>query len=202
MFIESNRLNQLNKNIFGHGILEMKKLTPDSGRIVMPDPSLPRIKRYKIKSNNPLNYLLMTNVQPQNQLITQTPQEVQPLPEQQENMEVNLNPQEVELYSQKEETQGIKEESIAEPVPIPVVVPETKKFAITDLGENNIMLPPNYGTDDELEYKLINLINEPKENYTFACENQYAKVYKKKVRKIFMKYINIFIYRVKTMFNF
>ena len=202
MFIESNRLNQLNKNIFGHGILEMKKLTPDSGRIVMPDPSLPRIKRYKIKSNNPLNYLLMTNVQPQNQVIAQTPQEVQPLPEQQENMEVNLNPQEVELYSQKEETQGIKEESIAEPVPIPVVVPETKKFAITDLGENNVMLPPNYGTDDELEYKLINLINEPKENYTIASENQYAKVYKKKVRKIFMKYINIFIYRVKTTFNF
>ena len=76
MFIESNKLNQLNKNIFGQGILETKKLTSDSGKMVMPDPSLPKIKRYNIKSNNPLNYLLMTNPQPQNHEIGQIPQEI------------------------------------------------------------------------------------------------------------------------------
>ena len=46
MFIDSTRLSQLNKNIFGHGIFQTKKLIPDSGRMVMPDPSLPKIKRY------------------------------------------------------------------------------------------------------------------------------------------------------------
>ena len=187
MFIEANRLNQLNKNIFGHGILEMKKLTPDSGRMVMPDPSLPRIKRYNIKSNNPLNYLLMTYAQSPNQGLVPNPQESQMPPEPQENINVNVNPEPEELYSQKEEVQEINEQPIAEPIAEPVVEPEpvAKKFAITDLGENNVLLPPNYGTDDELEYKFINLINEPKEHYKFACENDYAKVYKKKVRKIY-----------------
>ena len=165
MFIEANRLNQLNKNIFGHGILEMKKLTPDSGRMVMPDPSLPRIKRYNIKSNNPLNYLLMTNAQSPNQGLVPNQQESQMPPEPQENINVNVNPEPEELYSQKEEVQEINEQPIAEPIAEPVVEPEP--------------------TDDELEYKFINLINEPKEHYKFACENDYAKVYKKKVRKIY-----------------
>ena len=44
MFIERNTLNQLNKDIFGGGINQTKKLTPDFGRMVMPDPSLPKIK--------------------------------------------------------------------------------------------------------------------------------------------------------------
>ena len=121
MFIEANRLNQLNKNIFGHGILEMKKLTPDSGRMVMPDPSLPRIKRYNIKSNNPLNYLLMTNAQSPNQGLVPNPQESQMPPEPQENINVNVNPEPEELYSQKEEVQEINEQPIAEPIAEPVV---------------------------------------------------------------------------------
>lgn len=187
MFIERSRLNQLNKNIFGHGILETKKLIPDSGRIVMPDPSLPKIKRYNIKSNNPLNYLLNTNGQAQNQIPIQNSQqqEIQIAPEPQENINendnININKMDEELYSHKspkEEIQEIQEEPVAEPEVIPV----QKKFAITDLGENNILLPPNYSTDDELEYKFINLINEPKEKYKFACKNDYAQVYKRKVR--------------------
>ena len=189
MFIERSRINQLNKNIFGHGILETKKLIPDSGRIVMPDPSLPKIKRYNIKSNNPLNYLLMTNGQTQNQapIYNSQPQNMQMEPEPQENINDNdydnlkFKSTNEELYSHKspkEEIQEIQEEPVAEPEVIPV----QKKFAITDLGENNILLPPNYSTDDELEYKFINLINEPKEKYKFACKNDYAQVYKRKVR--------------------
>ena len=57
----------------------------------------------------------------------------------------------------------------------------TKKFVITDLGENNVELPPNYSTDIEGEYKLINLINEPKEKYKLAAECKYAKIYKREV---------------------
>ena len=177
MFLERNKLNQLNKNIFGHGILQTKKLTPDYGKMVMPDPSLPKIKRYNIKSNNPLNYLLMANAQPQQPIVNQIPQENQLISQHQES--IHENPIE-EIYSQKspKENIEIQEEPIAEPV----VETKVGKYAITDLGENNVLLPPNYTTDDELEYKVINLINEPKENYTFACENEYAKVYKKKVR--------------------
>ena len=56
-----------------------------------------------------------------------------------------------------------------------------KKYVITDLGENNVELPPNYSTDNEGEYKLINLINEPKEKYIFAAECKYGKIYKREV---------------------
>ncbi len=176
MFIEANRLNQLNKNIFGHGISQMKKLIPDSARMVMPDPSLPKIKRYNIKSNNPLNYLLIQNQQSA-QPPANIPQESQQSPEIQEN----ANQPEDELYSNNEEEIQMQDQ----PVPAPESEPDEevveKKFNITNLGENNILLPPNYGTDDEYEYKLINLINEPKENFQFACENKNAKVYKRKV---------------------
>ena len=201
MFIESNRLIQLNKNLFGHGLLETKKLTPDSNRMVMPDPSLPKIKRYNIKSNNPLNYLLATNMQSQIPVANPNPPDIQLASEPQEIINDNLHEKTSmeELYSLKTQNGNneIKEEPVAEPVVEPIVepvaekevekveepvVPTIKKFAITNLGENNVLLPANYTTDDELEYKIINLINEPKENYKFACENEYAKVYKKKVR--------------------
>ena len=194
MFIERNRLNQLNKNIFGHGISQMKKLTPDSGRMVMPDPSLPKIKRFNIKSNNPLNYLLMQN----QQIPTQAPpmpMESQQPPEQQEN----INIPEEEIFSKKEDSVPAQEEPVAVPESEPE--PVAKKFTITNLGENNVILPPNYGTDDDLEFKLINLINEPKENFTLACENKNAKVYKRKVSKNILFTILI-LYRVKMMFNY
>ena len=200
MFIECNRLNQLNKNIFGHGISQMKKLTPDSGRMVMPDPSLPKIKRFNIKSNNPLNYLLMQNQQIQTQA-PPMPMESQQPPEQQEN----INIPEEEIFSKKEEEVPAQEEPV--PVPEPENEPEpepepvAKKFTVTNLGENNIILPPNYGTDDDLEFKLINLINEPKENFTLACENKNAKVYKRRVSKNFLFTI-IILYREKMIFNY
>ena len=166
MFIDSTRLSQLNKNIFGHGIFQTKKLIPDSGRMVMPDPSLPKIKRYNIKSNNPLNYLLNTAFQSQAPRPISNPPEVQPPPEPQEN----LNQQEQELFSQKSiNTQNEQEQAVA---------------------------------DDELEYKVINLLNEPNENFTFACENKYVKVYKRKVS--FYKYLIILFlfYREKMMYKY
>ena len=61
MLIERNRLIKLNKDIFGGGLNQTKKLVPDYGRLVMPDPSLPKIKRYNIKSNNRLGYLINAN---------------------------------------------------------------------------------------------------------------------------------------------
>ena len=190
MFIERNRLIQLNKDIFGGGLNQTKKLDPDYGRIVMPDPSLPKIKRYNIKSNNPLGYLMNANQQmpiqsqvqdniPQQDIIEQPQQDIIEQPQQ-------------DLFSQKVSSQVQAEEqndNFGEEVPTTVpVVEETeieeKKYKITDLGENNILLPPGYSTDDELEYKVINLINEPKENYKLTTESNMAKIYKREVSKI------------------
>ena len=194
MFLDSARLNQLNKNIFGHGILQTKKLIPDSGRMVMPDPSLPKIKRYNIKSNTPLNYLLNTALQSQAPQPVSNAQEIQLPPQPQENPEQ----QEQELYSQKsihtpkepeqsgEPVVETKPEPEPEPEPVAEPQPATKKYVITNLGENNVLLPPNYSTDDELEFKVINLLNEPKENFTFACENKFVKVYKRKVSFLYI----------------
>ena len=64
MYIDRNRLNQLNKDIFGGGIIQTKKLVPDYKRMVMPDPSLPKIKRFNIRSNNPLGYLMNSSQMP------------------------------------------------------------------------------------------------------------------------------------------
>ena len=200
MYIEPNRLNQLNKSLFGHGILQTKKLKPDLGRIVMPDPSLPKIKRYNIKSNNPLNYLLSANanVQPQSQIQPQ-PQQLIPIQNSEEIQDIqqpqeNINQQE-ELYSQKnseKQNQEINEEPVPQSQSEPeVVAPTNKKYAITDLGENIVDLPPNYSTDDELEFKVLNLLNEPRQNYKLACENERVQVYKKKVSNIQILLLNI-----------
>lgn len=185
MFIERNKLIQLNKDIFGGGINQTKKLTPDYARIIMPDPSLPKIKRYNIKSNNPLGYLMNAN--------QQMPMQSQVQPIQQDNtpqQEIIEQP-ENELFSQKMDDQPQLEEqndNIVEDIPTtaPVIAEpesEEKRFKITDLGENNIILPPGYSTDDELEYKAINLINESREKYELAEESNLVKVYKREVSK-------------------
>ena len=182
MFIERNRLIQLNKDIFGGGLNQTKKLDPDYGRIVMPDPSLPKIKRYNIKSNNPLGYLMNANQQMpiQSQVQENVPQQ-----------DIIEQPQQ-DLFSQNVSSQPqaeVQNDNFEEEVPTtaPVVAEteiEEKKYKITDLGENNILLPPGYSTDDELEYKVINLMNEPKENYKLATESDLAKIYKREVCKI------------------
>ena len=187
MFIERNQLNQLNKDLFGGGIYQTKKLIPDYERVVMPDPSLPKIKRFNISSNNPLGYLMNANSQYANQppMVSQIqesvpPQEIVEQPEQQPAQDLysnNVNEQEMEPQPQTQEEEMIPQE-------VPAVAPiepeiEDKQYKITDLGENNILLPAGYSTDDEIEYKLINLINEPRENFSLVVDSKEAKVYKK-----------------------
>jgi hypothetical protein len=186
MFIYRNRLNQLNKDLFGGGINQSKKLVPDYERVIMPDPSLPKIKRFRISSNNPLGYIMNQN-QPiirrsQTQIQKQNippPQNIQPEPEEYSQKISEGKSQEVE-----EINHNIIQEQISEKQQIQEELQE-KKYKITDLGENNVLLPPGYSTDDEGEYKLINLINEPKEHYKFATESEYSKVYKRIVSHIF-----------------
>lgn len=57
MFIDRSFLNQLNKDIFGGGLIQTKKLRPDYGKLIMPDPRLPKVKRFQFVSNNPLETL-------------------------------------------------------------------------------------------------------------------------------------------------
>ena len=186
MFIYRNRLNQLNKDLFGGGINQSKKLVPDYERVIMPDPSLPKIKRFRISSNNPLGYIMNQN-QPiirrsQTQIQKQNippPQNIQPEPEEYSQKISEGKSQEVE-----EINHNIIQEQISEKQQIQEELQE-KKYKIIDLGENNVLLPPGYSTDDEGEYKLINLINEPKEHYKFATESEYSKVYKRIVSHIF-----------------
>ena len=186
MFIYRNRLNQLNKDLFGGGINQSKKLVPDYERVIMPDPSLPKIKRFRISSNNPLGYIMNQN-QPiirrsQTQIQKQNippPQNIQPEPEEYSQKISEGKSQEVE-----EINDNIIQEQISEKQQIQEELQE-KKYKINDLGENNVLLPPGYSTDDEGEYKLINLINEPKEHYKFATESEYSKVYKRIVSHIF-----------------
>ena len=186
MFIFRNRLNQLNKDLFGGGIYQSKKLVPDYERVIMPDPSLPKIKRFRISSNNPLGYIMNQNQPMIRRSQTQTqkqnippPQNIQPEPEEYSQKISEGKSQEVE-----EINHNIIQEQISEKQQIQEELQE-KKYKITDLGENNVLLPPGYSTDDEGEYKLINLINEPKEHYKFATESEYSKVYKRIVSHIF-----------------
>lgn len=78
--------------------------------------------------------------------------------------------------NQTKENEQIKRES--EKI-IEETKPKTKKYVITDRGEDNIKIPENYSTDDIDEFTLINLLNEPKENYELAVDNKLIKTYKR-----------------------
>ena len=56
---------------------------------------------------------------------------------------------------------------------------ESKKYKITNMGQNLMKLPENYSTDDEDEYKFINLMNESNDSYELAVDSKKIKVYAK-----------------------
>ena len=55
----------------------------------------------------------------------------------------------------------------------------SRKYKITNLGKNIMKLPDNYSTDDEDEYKFINLLNESNDSYELAVDSKKIKVYSK-----------------------
>ena len=60
------------------------------------------------------------------------------------------------------------------------IIEETsKRYKITDFGENFMNLPENYSTDDEDEYKFINIINEQNDSYELVVNTEIIKVYAK-----------------------
>ena len=195
MYIERNRLIQLNKDIFGGGIVQTKKLVPDYKRMVMPDPSLPKIKRFNIRSNNPLGYLM----NPSNQIPIQS--QMPPNIQTQEIIEQQMPEQDIisqKLSGQPNEEEMNVNQNIQEEVPMTQIVepePTIKKYVFTDLGENNVLLPPGYSTDDELEFKLVNIINEPISKYKLGKESSKygTKVYVRPVSN--NNYYNLYIGR-------
>ena len=68
-----------------------------------------------------------------------------------------------------------------------------KKYKITNLGKNIMKLPENYSTDDEDEYKFINLMNESNDSYELAVDSKKIKVYSKIVSKLKLIIINFII---------
>ena len=151
----------------------------------MPDPSLPKIKRFNIRSNNPLGYLM--NSSNQMPIQSQMPPNIQT----QEIVEQQMPEQDIisqNISGQPNEEEMNINQNIQEQVPVSQMVeeePVVKKYALTDYGENNVLLPPGYSTDDELEFKLLNIINEPISKYTLAKESsKYGiKVYERSVSK-------------------
>ena len=73
-----------------------------------------------------------------------------------------------------------EEEKIEEP---------SKKYKVTNLGQNIMKLPENYSTDEEEEFKFINLMNESNDSYDLAVDSKKIKVWAKIVSKI--NFINI-----------
>ena len=57
--------------------------------------------------------------------------------------------------------------------------PPSKKYKVTNLGRNVTNLADNYSTDDEDEYKFINLINESNDDYETVVDSKTIKVFAK-----------------------
>jgi hypothetical protein len=55
----------------------------------------------------------------------------------------------------------------------------SKKYKVTNLGQNLLKLPENYSTDDEDEFKFINLMNESNDSYELAVDSKTIKVWAK-----------------------
>jgi len=62
----------------------------------------------------------------------------------------------------------------------------SKKYKVTNLGQNLLKLPENYSTDDEDEFRFINLMNESNDSYDLAVDSKTIKVWAKIVSQ---KYI-------------
>ena len=60
-----------------------------------------------------------------------------------------------------------------------IVEEPSKKYKVTNLGENLMRLPDNYSTDDEDEFKFINLMNESNDSYDLAVDSKTIKVWAK-----------------------
>ena len=80
-----------------------------------------------------------------------------------------------------------------------------KKYKIITDSNSIIKLPPNYSTDDEDEYKIINIFNEPLENdWKEATKSKHCTVYKKTIPGsdgVLLKTFGEIPYPISTILN-
>ena len=194
MFIDRAILNQLNKDIFGGGLIQTKKIRPDYGKLVMPDPRLPRIKRYQFTSNNPLGQLqgVMTGqivAGPQTQMPPEPiSQQVQAPPTQISEAPVEEKPITAPPTAEPEPVKTEETPAAAEPAPAETPAPAQAAgaFTIKGAGDGTVKVPANYSSDDQTEIKLIDLLNEEPSNFEVAVDSANCKVYKRPVSFYFI----------------
>ena len=80
-----------------------------------------------------------------------------------------------------------------------------KKYKIVTDSNSIIKLPPNFSTDDEDEYKIINIFNEPLQNdWKEATKSKHCTVYKKTIPGsdgVLLKTIGEIPYSISTILN-
>ena len=79
----------------------------------------------------------------------------------------------------KETKKDEKEDNIDNEISIKKEEPPSKKYKVTNLGRNVTNLDENYSTDDEDEYKFIQLINESNDDYEKVVDSKTIKVFAK-----------------------
>ena len=79
----------------------------------------------------------------------------------------------------KETKKDEKEDNIDNEISIKKEEPHSKKYKVTNLGRNVTNLDENYSTDDEDEYKFIQLINESNDDYEKVVDSKTIKVFAK-----------------------
>jgi hypothetical protein len=79
----------------------------------------------------------------------------------------------------KETKKDEKEDNIDNEISIKKEEPPSKKYKVTNLGRNVANLDENYSTDDEDEYKFIQLINESNDDYEKVVDSKTIKVFAK-----------------------
>ena len=96
------------------------------------------------------------------------------------NIKETTNDKDLKNKEKNEETKkDEKEDNIDNEISIKKEEPPSKKYKITNLGRNVTNLDENYSTDDEDEYKFIQLINESNDDYEKVVDSKTIKVFAK-----------------------
>ena len=97
----------------------------------------------------------------------------------------SLNKLDISNSDSKRELNNNNDDMVEEKSETKVEEP-SKKYKVTNLGQNLLKLPENYSTDDEDEFRFINLMNESNDSYDLAVDSKTIKVWAKIVSQ---KYI-------------
>jgi len=96
------------------------------------------------------------------------------------NIKETTNDKDLKNKEKNEDTkEDEKKDNIDNEISIKKEEPPSKKYKVTNLGRNVANLDENYSTDDEDEYKFIQLINESNDDYEKVVDSKTIKVFAK-----------------------